>query len=171
MSLYVLPCVGSKGLFKVSPPFDNRIRADEIFTVEAIRTITELESNGLDIKKSRYIENGLTEQDYITDTEVNMHIVTLKSAYGQWYEVPARYIVSFPKIDGVVYTRRNIVIQMPYIEQEENLDLLEDELKQIAKDYIGAEVAVSSVEVSSTVVITETEHAVKKGKAGFAETI
>ncbi len=164
MALYILPCIGSSGLFKVSPPFNTVIRADEKFTVEGIRTITELESNGLDVKASRYIDNGLTEQDYINDAEINMHIVILKSAYGQWYEVPARYIIAFPKIDGVVYTRRNIVVQMPYIEKEEDLELLIDELKNITKDYIGAEVAVDAVEVSSTLVISEQDHAVKKAQ-------
>lgn len=164
MYSYVLPSIGSSGLFKIAAPFNATIRPDEKYTVKAIRTISELESNGIDVKKTRYIDNGLTESNYNDDLLVDMHIVTMQSGYGQWYEVPARYIEKFPRIDGVAYTRRNIVVQIPFVEKGTDYTLLMDDIKQVAMDHIGAEVGVAQVEVSTSIILSEQEHAVKKAQ-------
>ena len=56
---YVLPCVGSTGVFEFYSPFDSKIDASEQLTVKAIRTISELESNSVDVLQDRYIKGRI----------------------------------------------------------------------------------------------------------------
>lgn len=161
---YILPTIGSSGVFKLAAPFDQKIGPSEAYTVKAIRTLSELESNSVDVRTTKYIEQGLSEQDYIDDLAVDMHFVTLQSGYGQFLEVPAKYILMYPRIDGVAYQRYNIVIGLPAIPMETSVELLRDELSDIAKDYIGAKVGSAIVETSTIVYVTHEEHALKEAQ-------
>lgn len=161
---YVLPCVGSTGVFEFYSPFDSKIDASEQLTVKAIRTISELESNSVDVLQDRYIKNGLLENDYRDDLEIDMHIVTIQSGYGLWYEIPARYIKNFPRFDGVSYSRRNLVVQLPFIEKSTPLDLLKTSISDIVTNHLGVDNEVAEVEVSTTIQLTDTEHRLTKHK-------
>lgn len=161
---YILPTIGSSGVFTLAPPFDKKAGPNEAFTVKAIRTISELEANSFDVKNNYYLNQGLSEQMYIDDVQKDMHIVSLQSGYGQWIEVPASFILKYPRIDGVPYQRYNIVIGLPAVPLDMSVDLLKDELVDIASDYIGAEVGSAVVETSTVVYVTHEQHAMKSAE-------
>lgn len=169
--LYTLPTVGSSGVFTFAAPFNSTTLAGEKLTVKAIRTITELESNNIDVLKTRYIDLGLGDVMYQEHMEIDMHFVTLQSGFGQWVEIPASHILTYPKVDGVAYLRRNIVISLPAFPKEQDIELLEQEIKDIAEDYMGTRVGVKQVELGVGVIyVDEDTHRLKQIERRLART-
>lgn len=161
---YVLPTIGSSGSFKLAPPFDAKMGVSERYTVKSIRTISEIEANSVDVKKIYYLDNGLTELDYIQHVEVDMQIVSLQSGYGQWIEVPAVYILEMPKIDGVPYQKKNIIISLPPIPTDMQISVLAQDLQDTATLFIGAEASHAIIDVSTVLAVDKDTHETVKAE-------
>lgn len=156
---YVLPTIGVSGIFELAGDLQNKINATETYTCQGIRTIWDYESVNEDIKKKAYLDNGLTEDQYLADKEVNMHILSLQGHMGMWIYVPARFVLRYPDHNGVRYQAKIVTIGLPPMPMDTDLDGLVSELRSKTISATGIEPQIKVVEASHPVMVSSEEHA------------
>lgn len=157
MSDRVLPTIGSRGTYLFESPYDTKALPEELYTCKAIRNISEYVSYNQDPKKLIYDYYGLTEVDFEEDLEADMEIVSLQNKEGVWLYVPARYILSYPIVNGIPYRQMAIVCKLPALKTELDLSILVTDMKNMISDYIGTDSDISLVETSRTIAVTREE--------------
>jgi len=158
MAELILPTIGSSGYYELRAPFDTIIIPYERYTCQAIRKISEYLANNENPKTLIYDKYQLTEDDYTSDAEQNMSIVSLQSAKGHWLYVPARYIVTYPITNGIPYRSIMIGVSLPSIPAEKDLSNLETDIGNLIVDTLGVTPAIRLVETSRVVLIPKDKH-------------
>ena len=100
----LIPKINSNGLFRVKEPLNSIIRTDIRYNVKAIRTISEIIEDDIDVKALIYTDQSLTDENYISDLENDIPIVTLVSPSNEYFYIPANMLLSVPDVTGVLYT-------------------------------------------------------------------
>lgn len=113
MSENVNPAIYAQGSFTAKPPFDAVVKQNIFFTVEAVRTIAEMQALKLDLFKMVFEPVGVDPNDYqarlAEAVQLGACIVTLTSRNNKPVYVPTNYLTSFPLVDGVTYERFCII--------------------------------------------------------------
>lgn len=163
MYIPLLPTLGAKGVFTLTAPFDTVIGSNEIYECKSIRSIDEFFSEGLDPKQDYYTAYGLNEQEFAYDHTNSVSIVGLESESGDWVYVPARYVSSYPRIDGIKYRAITLSVALPIMPVDADLSTLKDMIANISEDYIGVDgIIVKEIESSRPVSVSPTLHALTR---------
>lgn len=111
-----IPSLRAAGKFEAKPPFDQVVDVNVHYSVEAIRTIPEMEGLKLDLYERVYAPANITELDYNTLISVakaaKAAIITIVDRKGNRVNVPTNYLKSFPLVDGVSYERICMVVDL-----------------------------------------------------------
>jgi hypothetical protein len=130
----------------------------ERLTCQAIRSLSDYLARGENPSSLIYNKYGIPDSEYILDMRSNTHIVHLQSDVGHWYYIPSKYILSFPKLDGVPYRSMMVQVSLPAIPTSKTLDNLMDDLRQVTLSHIGVSPNVSQIETSRVVMVAESIH-------------
>lgn len=110
----VIPSINAAGRFEALAPFDTVVIPSTYYTVEALRTIHEMQALKLNLYELVFKPIGVLEADYNTVLErarsYGAIIVTLTSRFGPPVYVLSNYFKSFPLIDGVSYERMCLIV-------------------------------------------------------------
>jgi hypothetical protein len=158
MSNNILPTIGSAGSFKLLAPFDKMITDGVKYTCQAIRTLNDYLANNENPKTDIYDNYKIPETDYDKDLQENMHIVSLQSDIGHWLYVPARYIATYPLVNGIPYRSFAMVISLPSFPVDRDLKFLETEVSNLCKDTLGVSPQSKFVETSRIVLVSADKH-------------
>lgn len=158
MTEYPIPTIGSTGYYSFLSPFSGLVSPGERLTCQAIRSISDYLASGEDPQSLIYQKYSLSDADYTLDKQENTHIVHLQSDVGHWYYIPARYITSFPKVDGVPYRSMMIGVSLPSVPVGKDLSNLMDDLRQHTLAHIGVNPTVKAIETSRVVMVAEQTH-------------
>lgn len=115
MSDYInaIPSIYASGQFNARAPFNTLVDENTFYTVEAIRTISEMQSVKLDLYTLVFKPVGIAQSkttELLDELLKNKAcIVTLTQNNGKSIYVPSTYIESFPEVDGVVFEHLCIV--------------------------------------------------------------
>lgn len=113
MSESIIPAVYAQGSFTAKPPFDTVVKQEIFFTVEAVRTIAEMQALKLDLFKMVFEPVGVDANDYqqklAEAIQQEAVIITLTARNRPPVYVPSNYLTSFPLVDGVTYERFCII--------------------------------------------------------------
>ncbi|AEV89695.1 putative virion structural protein [Pseudomonas phage OBP] len=116
MSSNIIPAVYAAGSFEALPPFTNVVDPKIFYTVEAVRTVPEMQALKVDLFKTVFAPAGVDETTYkdmvakaISDDAV---VVSLTSRGREPVYVLSTYIKSFPLVDGVIYERMCIITDL-----------------------------------------------------------
>jgi len=159
---YVMPVVGATGRFVLKPPFADKAPADVVFTCESVRSIKDYIAINQDTFEEIYKPVGLQEADYEEAIQNEIPIVSLQSATGQWVYIPADYIEIYPVVDGVIYRQMMIGVSTPPVDSSVNMDDLQTKIAALARDHIGRECAVSVMEISQPIMLSQAKHEAEK---------
>ncbi|QDJ96945.1 hypothetical protein PQC07_gp060 [Aeromonas phage D3] len=117
-----IPSIRAAGKFVAEAPFDKVVKEDVFYSVEANRTIPEMQALKLDLFKIIYEPLGYSKDDPNHVSEVNSQIETAISQNAVVVSLASRgrgptyvlstYIKSFPVADGVIYERVGIVADL-----------------------------------------------------------
>lgn len=148
-----IPSVWAAGSFKASEPFSSVVKENVYYTVEAVRTISEMQSLKLDLFKLVFGPAGVTQENYQTQLDECVAnkavIVTLTSRGAGPVYVPSTKLLSFPVIDGVVYEHMCLVTNLgavpPSFKDKINV------AKQHFDDYILSAFGVNANTVIATI--------------------
>lgn len=104
------------GRFEASAPFDRVVNPDNYYTVEAIRTIPEMEGLKIDVYTRVFKPVGVSEEDFATVVarakDVKADVVSLVDRSGTPVYVISSYLTSYPVIDGVSYERMCAIVDL-----------------------------------------------------------
>lgn len=153
MSLHILPVVGSKGFHEFAPPFDTHALENTEYECKAVRRLSDILASNEEPLKDIYEKYGLSEEDYQRDLDEDAYVVSFQSSGGHWLYIPYRYILKYPSVDGVAYRSVMVVISLPSIPVHQDLTELKDELVDIARTTIGADVSSRQVDSSRVVLV------------------
>lgn len=158
MANELLPDINAKGIFSLRSPFSALIPPQTRYAVKGIRKLSEIIASGIDPFLLYYQPNTLTQTDYDNDTAIDISIVSLSSEVGQWIYVPSSYIISYPDVNGVVYTSLILGVSLGSVADIVPLDALKTSITNLVKDFLGILCEIKEVAVSPPAIIPYTQH-------------
>ena len=158
MSDYIIPNIGTSGYYNLLTPFDVKVIATERYTCQSVRRISDYIANNEDVKQIVYLDNGLTEVNYLEDAELNMTIVGLQSAEGHWLYIPVKYISTYPIVNGIPYRSVMIGVALPVLPLARNLDGIMTDINNIIVDTLGVNPVIKKIETSTVIQVDKTQH-------------
>lgn len=103
----IIPSLRSAGKFVAEAPFNQVVDESRFYTVEAIRTIPEMQALKLDLFKLVFEPVGFSQEDYQIQVQTAIDnkaaVISLTSRGKGPVYVLSTFLKSFPVIDGVVY--------------------------------------------------------------------
>lgn len=110
----ITPAVWASGQFKARSPFNVIVDPDTQFTIEAVRTVSEMQQEKIDIYDKLLKPVGISKDETTTWLEELLKakacIIALTQRSGVNVYVPSTYLETYPMIDGVVFERLCIVV-------------------------------------------------------------
>lgn len=156
--MVIIPTIGAKGLYELTHPFDAKIDPNAEYSTQSIRYLTEYIARNEDPYTDIYEPLSIPRETYLEDLREGNPIIGLQSAKGVWVYVPARYILSWPSVNGVRYIKAMITADIgPFPADRDFTPLLED-VQLYIKNKIGITPKVDLVAVSKPVLISFEQH-------------
>lgn len=109
----IIPALRVTGRFEALAPFDRVINHMASYTVEAIRTVGEMQGLNINIYQRVFQPLGVDQATYLTMLDQIVAaggvIITLIPRKGAPVYVVSTYLKSFPLVDGFLYERMVVV--------------------------------------------------------------
>lgn len=151
-----IPSIGDRGFYSLAAPFE--LRPGSIHTCKAIRKISDLHSDNVDVFERFYQPKGLTKDIFEEDQGRDAAIISLHEDSGAWVEVPSRYLLGYPNMSGIPYKEFGFAIGLPAFPVDTDFSNLEQLLKDAVMQTMGVECTVKKVGVSNPTLKDSTEH-------------
>ena len=158
MNNYIIPTVGMRGKFSLSPPLDQLCLPGEEYTCQAVRRLADYIGNNEDPLNDIYLLYELTEADFKRDMLEDMFIASLQSQSGHWVYVPVRYIQTFPDPGGVPYRTLMMGVNLGPQPNEDDFLHLQQEVTDLVIRYVGVVPKIKMVQTSKTVLVPREKH-------------
>lgn len=155
---YIVPPIGSKGTFTFLTPFDKEMFNNQEYTVTAIRSLQEMNDSEEKPFENIYEENELTSDLFKSDLDNNIPIIVLRNSGNNYFYVPASYIKSMPKNNGVKYQQVMMAINLGYLPLDFNYSAAAELIKEDIKGSLGITSTVETIKTSAVQLISEDEH-------------
>ena len=155
---YIVPPIGTKGRFHFLEPFNKAMFNNQEYTVKAIRSLQEMNDSEEKPYDNIYLENELTEDKFKSDLDNNIPIIVLKNSGGNYFYVPATYIKSMPKNDGVKYQQVMMAINLGYLPLDFDYSSAADIIKNSVKSSLGITSTIETLKTSVVQLVSEEEH-------------
>jgi len=167
----LIPPINTSGTFKFATPFDTVIKSNQELTVKSVRTISELNDSNSEPFKMIYQVAGLTESDYKSDLDNNVPIITFTDSACNYLYIPASKILSLPKLDGVKYQEKALVISLGNIPLNMNLDLVKSNIADIIYDTTGVRSTIEAIPTSAINLVSNSDNDTYMAKLDNAKQI
>jgi hypothetical protein len=144
----MIPAINAAGRFEAAAPFNQIVNESTYYTVEATRTIHEMEGAKLDVYSLVFAPVGVTAEDYPTvlkrAKDAGAIICALLDRNGAPVYVPTTYLTSFPLVDGVSYERMCMIADLGPVppSMAQAMQQVLDHTKQYIKATLGIQSAV-----------------------------
>uniref|UniRef100_A0AAU7PFK9 Uncharacterized protein n=1 Tax=Burkholderia phage vB_BgluM-SURPRISE13 TaxID=3159457 RepID=A0AAU7PFK9_9VIRU len=158
MASELLPGIGASGDWSLKTPLDSKYTAGLAYTCKAIRKISEMVANGIDVLNMVYIPNGLDQTAYDSDVQNDYSIITLQSAAGALLLVPSSYLAGWPSGDSVPYVVMGMIINLGPIPNTIDPTFLTDKVAPVIKAALGLDPEIQYATLSETTNKTYDDH-------------
>jgi hypothetical protein len=149
----IIPSLKVTGRFEALAPFDRVINPMASYTVEAMRTVGEMQGLGVNIFQQVFAPVAVDQATYLTmiDQIVNAGgvIISLIPRKGVPIYVPSTYLKSFPLVDGFLYERMVLVADLGALSSDMKPAL--DEAMTHFQDWIKMHYGITSTVKLGTV--------------------
>ena len=122
----LVPLVGLKGRFKFKEPFKSSMNENAIYTVKAVRVISEMMNEDLEVYDIIYKPHNIPYETFQEHFDNDVKIVVLESESRTIYNIPAVYLASLPEKIGEIYVGKGMMISFNYVPVNLDLDFLKD---------------------------------------------
>lgn len=144
----LIPAINTAGSFTAINPFDKVVDPTKFYTVEAIRTIPEMQAMKMNLYELVFKPIGVSQDDYQTVLDraisLNAVIVSLTSRNAPTVYVISTYFKSFPLTDGVKYERMALIVDLgacpPSL--KDTLVQAQEEIRDYVTNSVGIEATV-----------------------------
>ena len=155
---YILPPINLVGTFKLKPPLDNLINPKVTYKVINIRTIPALLDEEVDVETLVYLQQGLSNTDYLYGLENKIPIVTLQTEGEAVFEIPSNYFANVPEIHGKIFKNKAIVLNLGYLPDEVDIEFIRAEITDRVTALTGIAANSSSEEISGKYIVEHSEY-------------
>ena len=153
-----IPPINARGTFTFQDPFKTLLKEDIVYTVLAIRSLTDLYESNEDPYTYIYKQNNIPEAQFDKDLVNRMPIVTLTTNGSDFYYVPVSYIMSTPTLTGYTYQEYVVGINLGLLPQDPNVEATLNNLKTEVRDTLGRDVTVELIPSSAPIMLDQTEN-------------
>lgn len=150
-----IPEPGSKGFFELSSPYQSA--PGEQLTCKAIRKISELFAAGVDVHTA-YYKDKVDDIVFHEDVEADSEIVSLMGDSGEFINVPSRFILKYPDMNGEPYRGMGIAIRLPAFPIKQDLNYLLPQLTSLMTNALGVQAEANLIVTSRTVLVKDDKH-------------
>lgn len=151
--------VGMKGTVIAVAPFDTIINPRLIHQCIGVETINGMIAKGDDPYADVYEPNGISEDQFNTDSDAGVRIITWQSSLGEIIAVPEVYIDSIPDANGVPYRCAMLGISLSAIPDDMDITDLKTEISDMIFNYLGVRSEIKEVMYGEPSILTAEEHA------------
>lgn len=157
---YLLPVIGSKGVFEFLPPFDSPTLGynNKEYEVVEIRMIKAIYDAGEDPQNNIYLIHELQEDVFLEDLRNNVPIVTLTYDDVNYLYVPANRLKIVPNIIGKPATERIISFTLGLVPDDINLLPLYENIATMIEDTLSIKPEIRELPGSATILISEDKY-------------
>lgn len=156
--MVIIPSIGATGTYAFKPPFDLLFDSQTEFTCKSIRYLGDYLSNNEDVYTQVYERYRLGRETYEIDLRENNPVIGLQSAKGVWMYVPARYIVSWPSVNGVRYISAMITSDIGPFPADKDFSGLITDIKEFIHSRLGVMPKTELVAISKPILISFEQH-------------
>ena len=132
-----IPTIGERGHYQLKAPFE--IREGEIFTCKAIRKISELFDEQIDVYAEYYKPMEIPEDVYNKDVEDDGCLIYLASDVNRWIICPDHYLLGYPNVNGKPYVRLNVVFPLPPMPVGHDYTALKEQIQEVVQMTLGVQ--------------------------------
>mgnify|MGYP003612482664 CR=1 FL=1 len=150
-----IPDPGTKGFFELAAPFSSA--PGEQLTCKAVRKISELFASGEDVFTT-YYKDKVSEIVFQEDVEADSEIVFLMGDSGEFINVPSRFILKYPDMNGEPYRGMGLAIQLPAFPVKQDLSFLLPQLEALVTNALGVPNRARLVVTSRTTLMSDEKH-------------
>lgn len=154
----MIPPLSATGLYRVSAPFDSVLLSNRSYTCMAIRRLSDFIGLGVDPYDTYYKPLNIDEAKYKTDYANNECIISLQSTDGSWVYVPSSYILSYPELNGIPYSRVGLFADLGALPDSLDLTYAKAKVADVLAALLGIPVSVSTVVTSARTLISQNDH-------------
>lgn len=160
----IIPSLRAAGKFVALPPYDRVVNPNTFYTVEAIRTLPEMQGLNINIYQRVFAPVGVLEEDYAEIIQQgiaeNTAVVSLIPRVGAPVYVLSTYLESFPLVDGFSYERMCLITDFGALppEQKESMQVAMDYFKDYVLDNFGIDAKVSLGTIPVIGYLSKEEH-------------
>ena len=168
---FVVPPIGTTGIFYFLEPFDTILKDGEEYEVKALRLLSEMRDNQEKPYENVYQSVGMSDTDFMVDLSYNVPIAVLVNSLGEYYYVPCTKLKQTPRVTGVRYQEKILAINLGFLPQTYDFSLL---LNTIQEDVYTVSGVVSTIQIipsSSTMIVPEEESKVFLNKLENKKTV
>ena len=156
--MYVLPAIGTKGVFTFAPPFDTKINNALEYTVSSMELLSSIYNDGRKPFDTIYKMATMTEEDYAEDIKDNVFIVAFTSSGCETFYVPSDRIKSSRRTDGYTFVGKALAISLGNVPLDLDLSALKSILTDTVYDAIGIRASIQEVLTSAGFKVSEEEY-------------
>lgn len=158
MSISLIPELGAIGTFTLSSPFNTLISSTARLECKSIRKISELLAVSENVYIKYYKKNNISEQDYEKDRLADVCILGLMAENGKWFYVPNSYLLAYPNLSGVPYSKIILGVSLGAIPHSLNLDPLKELISDTVLNVLGINPQIELVAASQTALLDYDDH-------------
>lgn len=144
--LNIVPTFYAAGSYEAANPFDATVIKGKYYTVEGIRSVSEMQGDNRDMYGLIFKPAGVAEADYpdmlAEVTSKKGAILTLIAIDGSRVYVPTTYLTAFPLVDGVSLERLCGIIDFGAVPPTLKTEI--DSVLIHIKNYVEAHVGVTA---------------------------
>ena len=155
---WIVPELGSKGIFSFAEPFNDIIADTQELEVKALRSLKEIYDSEEDPYTNIYQSYNLTEQEFKRDLQWKVPVIVFSDSSNQYFYVPATKLLSLPKITGVKYQEVMLAVNLGYLPLGYDISLLADTLKTDLLATTGITSTVQKIQTSAIQMVSIDEH-------------
>lgn len=152
-----LPEPGTKGFFELASPYNTS--PGEQLTCKAIRKISELFAASVDVYTA-YYKDRVDDVVFHEDVEADSEIVSLMGDSGDFINVPSRFILKYPDMNGEPYRGMGLAIRLPAFPVKQDISFLLPQLTDLVSNALGVHAEANIVVTSRTLLVSDQEHLV-----------
>lgn len=157
MTQEFVPTIGESGFYHLLAPFTIE-RENTIYTCKAIRKISELLDEGVEVYNVVYNPHGVTVDIYEEDVAADRSIIYLQSSNNRWITVPSRYLAGYPNMNGVPYRRVSVVLSLPAFTLDQDFSNAITQLRETVQMTLGVDSQANVVITSESMLVEDTDH-------------
>lgn len=155
----LIPEVGATGVYSLTAPFDTLLVANASYSCLAVRQLEDIIAAGGDPYQQYYAPQSISQDQYKSDLNERVCIVTLQASSGAVVYVPSSYIKSFPAKGGVPYTNLMLAVDLGAMPDYVDLTFLKQQIANLVKTTVGlTNVLIQTVVVSPTTNLSQADH-------------